>query len=140
MILGIGYDMTDVRRIDRTLARYPERFVARVFTSSEQQKCDNRRLRAACYAKRFAAKEACAKALGTGMSRGVFWRDMVVGNDESGAPTLTLRGGAQKCLAERVRQRLGGQQGNALPTIHVTLSDEGHYAVALVIIEVSLGR
>ena len=88
MIIGIGSDLCDVRRIEKTLARFGERFVDRVFTEVEQRKSDRRAERAASYAKRFAAKEACAKALGTGFSRGVFMKDLAVVNLPSGAPTL----------------------------------------------------
>src|SRR6185369_8368835 len=87
MILGLGNDIIDIRRIDKTIARYGERFLKRVFTDTERQKSDGRAARAASYAKRFAAKEACAKALGTGLRRGVFWRDMGVVNLPSGQPT-----------------------------------------------------
>ena len=134
MILGIGYDRTDVRRIERVLVRYSDRFTHRVFAASERATCDRRRLRAACYAKRFAAKEACAKALGTGIGRGVYWRDMVVDNDAYGAPKITLHGGAERYLSQRVKQH--EKMSGGVPTIHVTLSDEGQDAVALVIIEV----
>src|SRR5690606_1421185 len=99
MIIGIGSDLIDIRRIEKTLSRHPERFVARVFTDVEQAKSDRRQARAASYAKRFAAKEACAKALGTGMAQGVFWRDMGVVNLASGAPTMELTGGAAMRLA-----------------------------------------
>ena len=94
MILGIGNDLIDIRRIEKTIERFGDRFLARVFTETERKKSDRRQERAASYAKRFAAKEACAKALGTGMSRGVFWRDMGVVNLPSGRPTLKLTGGA----------------------------------------------
>ncbi|HEX9904228.1 MAG TPA: holo-ACP synthase, partial [Propylenella sp.] len=94
MILGIGFDIIDIRRVEKTLERFGERFIRRVFTETERRKSDGRRARAASYAKRFAAKEACAKALGTGMNRGVFWRDMGVVNLRSGKPTMALTGGA----------------------------------------------
>ena len=100
MILGIGNDIIDIRRIEKTLARHGERFVMRVFTETERRKSDRRAQRAASYAKRFAAKEACAKALGTGLSKGVFWRDMGVINLPGGRPTLKLTGGAAKRLEE----------------------------------------
>ena len=99
MILGLGSDSVDIRRIERTIERYGERFLARIFTDAERRKSDRRRLRAASYAKRFAAKEACSKALGTGMSAGVFWRDMGVVNLASGKPTMSLTGGAAMRLA-----------------------------------------
>src|SRR5262245_45686493 len=99
MILGLGNDIIDIRRVERTIERYGDRFLARVFTDIERQKSDGRAGRAASYAKRFAAKEACAKALGTGFRQGVFWRDMGVVNLPSGRPTLELTGGAALALA-----------------------------------------
>jgi holo-[acyl-carrier protein] synthase len=99
MIIGIGNDMIDIRRVERTIERYGERFLQRVFTEIERRKSDGRSMRAASYAKRFAAKEACAKALGTGFRQGVFWRDMGVVNLPSGRPTLQLTGGAARALA-----------------------------------------
>ncbi len=98
MIIGLGNDVIDIRRVERTIERYGERFLARVFTETERQKSDGRAGRAASYAKRFAAKEACAKALGTGFRRGVFWRDMGVVNLPTGRPTLQLTGGAARAL------------------------------------------
>ena len=98
MIIGLGNDMIDIRRVERTIERYGERFLTRVFTETERLKSDGRAGRAASYAKRFAAKEACAKALGTGFRRGVFWRDMGVVNLPSGRPTLQLTGGAARVL------------------------------------------
>ena len=98
MILGLGNDIIDIRRIEKTIERYGERFLVRVFTDTERQKSDGRAARAASYAKRFAAKEACAKALGTGLRRGVFWRDMGVVNLRSGRPTMVLTGGAAEQL------------------------------------------
>src|SRR5215468_2985229 len=94
MILGIGNDIIDIRRVERSIERFGERFLGRVFTEVERAKSDRRAQRAASYAKRFAAKEACAKALGTGLSRGVYWRDMGVVNLPSGKPTMKLTGGA----------------------------------------------
>ena len=88
MIVGIGNDIIDIRRIERTLDRFGARFTQRIFTDIERAKSDRRRLRAASYAKRFAAKEACSKALGTGFSRGVFWKDLGVVNEPSGRPTM----------------------------------------------------
>ncbi len=99
MILGLGNDIIDIRRIERTIELYGDRFLNRIFTATERQKSDRRRERAASYAKRFAAKEACAKALGTGLRKGVFWRDMGVVNLPSGRPTLKLTGGAAAQLA-----------------------------------------
>ena len=99
MIIGLGNDVIDIRRVERTIERYGERFLTRVFTETERLKSDGRAGRAASYAKRFAAKEACAKALGTGFRQGVFWRDMGVVNLPSGRPTLQLTGGAARALA-----------------------------------------
>lgn len=128
MIIGIGSDLIDIRRIEKTLARHPERFVARVFTEIEQAKSDRRKERAASYAKRFAAKEACAKALGTGLARGVFWRDMGVVNLPGGKPTMKLTGGAAKRLAELLPP---GHEA----FVHVTITDDFPLAQAFVIIE-----
>ena len=128
MILGIGSDLCDIRRIEKSLARYGERFTHRVFTEGEREKSDRRAARAPSYARRFAAKEACAKALGTGMSLGVFWRDMEVVNLPSGAPTLRLSGGA---LARLDAMTPAGHRAR----IHVTLTDDPPLAQAFVIIE-----
>ncbi len=94
MIVGIGSDITDIRRIERTIARFGERFIARVFTETERLKAERRRSRTATYAKRWAAKEACSKALGTGLRMGVAWREMGVVNLPSGQPTMALTGSA----------------------------------------------
>jgi holo-[acyl-carrier protein] synthase len=128
MIVGIGNDTIDIRRVEKVLERHGERFTHRIFTDIEVRKSERRRLRAASYAKRFAAKEACSKALGTGMSRGVFWRDMGVVNLPSGKPTMALTGGAAKRLAALV------PTGHR-PEIHVTITDDFPLAQALVIIE-----
>lgn len=128
MIIGIGNDIIDIRRIEKTLARHGERFTNRVFTPLEHAKADRRAQRAATYAKRFAAKEACSKALGTGLSNGVFWRDMGVVNLPSGKPTLQLTGGAAAWLHRMVPE---GKQA----AIHLTMTDEYPYAQAIVIIE-----
>lgn len=127
MIVGIGNDLIDIRRIEKTLERHGERFTTRVFTEIERAKSDRRRNRAASYAKRFAAKEACAKALGTGLSRGVFWRDMGVVNLPGGQPTMALTGGAAARLEEIVPE-------GHLPDIHLTITDEFPLAQAIVII------
>lgn len=127
MIIGIGNDLIDIRRIEKTLERHGERFVKRVFTDIERAKSDRRHLRAASYAKRFAAKEACAKALGTGLSRGVFWRDMGVVNLPGGKPTLALTGGAAKRLEEIMPP-------GHVADIHLTITDEFPIAQAIVII------
>jgi holo-[acyl-carrier protein] synthase len=128
MIIGIGNDLIDITRVERVLERHGERFIQRVFTPVEIAKSERRRMRAASYAKRFAAKEACAKALGTGMSAGVFWRDMGVVNLPSGKPTMALTGGAAKRL-----QSLLPPGHRAV--IHVTITDEFPLAQAYVIIE-----
>ncbi|HZZ31590.1 MAG TPA: holo-ACP synthase [Phenylobacterium sp.] len=128
MIIGLGSDLSDIRRIEKTLARHGERFTQRVFTDIERSRSERKNDRAASYAKRFAAKEACAKALGTGMRRGVFWRDMGVVNLRSGQPTLALTGGAQARLMEMT------PPGHR-PVIHLSLTDDHPYAQAFVIIE-----
>jgi holo-[acyl-carrier protein] synthase len=128
MIIGFGNDLCDIRRIEHALARFGERFVRRCFTEIERAKSDGRACRAASYAKRFAAKEACAKALGTGLGFGVSWRDMGVVNLRSGKPTMQLTGGAAARLAA-----LTPKGHEAL--IHLTLSDEYPLAQAQVIIE-----
>ena len=128
MILGLGSDLIDIRRIEKTIERHGERFLARIFTDIERAKSDRRAQRAASYAKRFAAKEACAKALGTGLNRGVYWRDMGVANLPSGKPTMKLSNGAAKALARLVP---AGHE----PHIHLTITDDGGMAQAFVIIE-----
>ncbi len=127
MILGLGSDIVDVRRIERMIERYGDRFLQRIFTDVERAKADRRATRAATYAKRFAAKEACAKALGTGFRDGVFWRDLGVVNLSSGRPTMRLTGGA---LARLTAITPPGHK----PRIDITLTDEGPLAQALVII------
>ncbi len=128
MIVGIGSDLIDIRRIERTLERHGERFRARVFTDIEQAKSERRKERAASYAKRFAAKEACAKALGTGLARGVFWRDMGVVNLPGGQPTMQLTGGAAERLATLI-------PAGHRPVVHLTITDDFPLAQAFVIIE-----
>ena len=132
MIIGIGSDLCDVRRIEQTLERFGARFIERCFTETEQRKSESRAGRAASYAKRFAAKEACAKALGTGLRRGVFWRDMGVVNLPSGQPTMRLTGGA----AERLRDLM---PPGAEAFIHLTITDEDPLAQAFVVIEARTG-
>ena len=127
MIIGIGSDLIDIRRIEKTLERYGARFVARVFTEAEQAKSEGRLLRAASYAKRYAAKEACSKALGTGFRKGVFWRDMGVVNLPSGKPTLKLTGGAAARLAAMVPPGMVAE-------IELSMTDEPPMAQAIVII------
>jgi holo-[acyl-carrier protein] synthase len=127
MIIGIGNDIIDIRRIEATLERYGNRFVERIFTETERRKSDRRRNRAASYAKRFAAKEACSKALGTGLRKGVFWRDMGVVNLPSGRPTMVLTGGA---AAELARLTPPGHEAR----IDLTITDDFPMAQAIVII------
>jgi holo-[acyl-carrier protein] synthase len=127
MILGIGSDLIDVRRIERTIERHGERFLQRIFTATERAKAESRARSAETYAKRFAAKEACAKALGSGLRAGVFWRDMGVVNLPSGRPTLRLTGGALVRLNAIVPP-------GCEPRIDLTISDEGPMAQALVVI------
>jgi holo-[acyl-carrier protein] synthase len=128
MIVGIGSDLIDIRRVEKTLERFGERFVKRCFTEIEQRKSDGRKNRAASYAKRFAAKEACSKELGTGLSMGVAWREMGVVNLPSGKPTMALTGGAEKTLMSLI------PPGHK-PAIHVTITDDFPLAQAFVIIE-----
>ncbi len=128
MILGLGSDLIDIRRIERSLERFGTRFTDRIFTDIEQAKSDRRKERAASYAKRFAAKEACAKALGTGLARGVFWRDMGVVNLPGGAPTMALTGGALQ------RMEAMTPEGHSA-RIHVSITDDFPLAQAFVIIE-----
>lgn len=127
MILGIGNDMIDIGRIERSIARFGDRFLDRIFTVEERRRSDKRNQRAASYAKRFAAKEACAKALGTGLNRGVFWRDMGVENLASGQPTMVLTGGARRRLKAITPP---GYEAH----IALTLTDDKPWAQAIVII------
>ena len=127
MILGIGSDLIDIRRIEKTIERFGDRFIERVFTPVERRKAESRAERIATYAKRFAAKEACSKALGTGFRRGTFWRDMGVVNLPSGRPTLELTGGARKHLEALT------PPGHTA-RIDVTITDEYPMAQALVVI------
>ncbi|KQV01016.1 4'-phosphopantetheinyl transferase [Mesorhizobium sp. Root695] len=128
MIIGIGSDLIDIRRIEKSLERHGQRFIQRIYTDLEQARSEGRRARAASYAKRFAAKEACAKALGTGLAQGVFWRDMGVVNLPSGAPTMALTGGAQARLDKILPK---GHRA----AIHLTITDDFPLAQAFVIIE-----
>lgn len=127
MILGIGSDITDVRRIAKVLERHGDRFIDRIFTATERERAERRRNRIETYAKRFAAKEACAKALGTGFRSGVWWRDMGVVNLASGRPTMILTGGAKRRL-EAITP--AGYEAR----IDLTITDEGPMAHAFVII------
>jgi holo-[acyl-carrier protein] synthase len=131
MILGLGNDVIDIRRIERTIEIYGDRFLNRIFTEIERRKSDRRRMRAASYAKRFAAKEACSKALGTGLRRGVYWRDMGVVNLPSGRPTLMLTGGAAAQLA---RMTPRGYEAR----IDLTITDD--YPMAQAIVTISAVR
>ncbi len=128
MIIGLGSDLCDIRRIQESLDRFGDRFTHRIFTEVERARSERKPDRAASYAKRFAAKEACAKALGTGLRQGVFWRDMGVVNMRSGRPTLALAGGAAARLAAMTP---AGWE----VLIHLSLTDEIPYAQAFVIIE-----
>jgi holo-[acyl-carrier protein] synthase len=127
MIIGVGSDIIDARRIAKTIERHGERFLARIYTAAERAKAESRAKPVETYAKRFAAKEACSKALGTGFRRGVFWRDMGVVNLPSGRPTMQLTGGALARLQAITPAGCKAQ-------IDVTLTDEGPNAQAIVII------
>jgi holo-[acyl-carrier protein] synthase len=128
MILGLGNDIIDIRRIEKTIERHGQRFIDRIYTDVEKQKSDRRAERVPSYAKRFAAKEACSKALGTGLNHGVYWRDMGVVNLPSGKPTMHLTNGAALQLARMLPE---GQRA----VVHLTMTDEYPYAQAIVIIE-----
>ncbi|KQV63900.1 holo-ACP synthase [Rhizobium sp. Root1220] len=128
MIIGIGSDLIDIRRVEKSLERFGERFTNRCFTDVERAKSDRRANRAASYAKRFAAKEACSKALGTGIAQGVFWKDMGVVNLPSGKPTMKLTGGAAAVLQSTLP---AGHKA----AIHLTITDDYPLAQAFVIIE-----
>lgn len=131
MIIGIGSDLIDIRRVEKVMARYEARFIARCFTAEEKRKAERRRAAGThidTYAKRFAAKEACSKALGTGFNQGVFMKDIGVVNDVSGRPTLELTGGALGRLRDMVPTGMK-------PAIHLTITDEPPLAKAVVIIE-----
>jgi holo-[acyl-carrier protein] synthase len=127
MILGLGSDVIDIRRIEQAIERYGDRFLDRIFSEAERHRCDRRVNRAASYARRFAAKEACSKALGTGFRRGVFWRDLVVVNLASGQPCMRLTGGALRRLEEITPPGM-------MARLDVTLTDEPPIAQAVVII------
>jgi holo-[acyl-carrier protein] synthase len=127
MIIGLGSDLIDIRRIERTLERFGERFIKRIFTEGERAKAERRATRVETYARRFAAKEACSKALGTGFRKGVFWRDMEVINLPSGKPTMRLTGGAAERLQSLTPSGMTTQ-------IDISLTDEPPTAQAIVII------
>ncbi len=128
MIIGIGSDLIDIRRIEQSLERFGERFTHRCFTEIERQRSEGRKNRAESYAKRFAAKEAMSKALGTGMAQGVFWKDMGVVNARSGKPTMHLTGGAAEVLKDMM-------PADHEPFVHLTITDDYPLAQAFVIIE-----
>ena len=128
MIIGIGADLCDIRRIEKSIARFGERFTHRIFTEEERRRSDRRANRAASYAKRFAAKEACCKALGTGIRMGIFWRDMGVVNLPTGQPTLVLSGDAQRRLDAMTPP---GHHAS----LHLTITDDYPLAQAFVVIE-----
>ncbi len=128
MIIGLGSDLIDIRRIERSLERHGDRFIERVFTDEERRRSESRGARVASYAKRFAAKEACAKALGTGIANGVFWRDMGVVNLAGGMPTIELTGGAARRLKAMLPE---GTRG----VVHVTITDDYPLAQAFVVLE-----
>ena len=127
MIIGIGNDIIDIRRIEKTIARFGDKFIQRIFTEVEQKKSDRRANRAASYAKRYAAKEACSKALGTGFRAGIYWRDMGVVNLPSGKPTMALTGGA----LERLKAIT---PAGMVPQIDISITDEEEMAYVIVII------
>ena len=127
MIIGIGNDLIDIRRIERTLERFGDRFLTRLFSSTEQKISERRKNRVESYAKRFAAKEACSKALGTGFRKGVFGRDICVVNLPGGKPSIILRGGAKQRLVDITPK-------GYKPNIDLTLTDEHPFAEAFVII------
>jgi holo-[acyl-carrier protein] synthase len=127
MILGVGSDLIDIRRIEKTIERFGDKFLDRIFTETERRRCDRRNNRVASYARRFAAKEAAAKALGTGFRRGVFWRDLGVVNLPSGQPSLLLTGGALKRLEAITPAGMAAH-------LALTITDEPPLAQALVII------
>ncbi|HUO93968.1 MAG TPA: holo-ACP synthase [Rhizomicrobium sp.] len=127
MIIGLGSDLIDIRRVEQSIERFGDRFLLRIFTETERAKSDRRAQRAASYAKRFAAKEACAKALGTGLRRGVFWRDMGVVNLPGGKPSLKLTGGALRRLEEITPPGHKAQ-------IDLTITDDFPLAQAIVVI------
>ncbi len=128
MIIGIGSDLIDIRRVEKSIERFGDRFTHRCFTEVERAKSDRRKERAASYAKRFAAKEACSKALGTGLAQGVFWRDMGVVNLPSGKPTMALTNGAAERLAAMT-------PAGHYAVVHLTITDDFPLAQAFVILE-----
>ena len=132
MIIGLGNDIIDIRRIEKTIARFGDKFIQRIFTPVEQKKSDARANRAASYAKRYAAKEACSKALGTGFRAGIYWRDMGVVNLPSGKPTMALTGGALERLKAITPPGM-------VPQIDISITDEEEMAYVIVIISANPG-
>lgn len=128
MILGLGSDLVDIRRIQKSIDKFGDRFIERIFTEVERAKSDRVKMRAASYAKRFAAKEACSKALSTGVAGGVFWRDMGVVNDAGGKPIMELTNGAARRLAVITPSGFSS-------VVHLTITDEFPMAQAIVMIE-----
>jgi holo-[acyl-carrier protein] synthase len=131
MIIGIGSDLVDIRRLEKAIERFGDRFLDRIFTTVERRKCDARANRAASYARRFAAKEACSKALGTGFRDGVFWRDLGVINLPSGRPGMQLTGGALRRLTDITPAGMTAR-------LDLSLSDEPPMAQAIVVISAAL--
>ena len=127
-MIGLGTDILDIRRIEKTIDRFGDRFKKRIFTDKEIRKCEERKLKIHCYAKRYAAKEAASKALGTGFRKGVFWRDLEVSNLPTGQPTIIFHGGARKQLESM-------SQSYTKTNINLTITDEYPYAQAIVIID-----
>ena len=128
MILGVGIDICDVNRVSKTLERFKDKFISRCFTSLEKKKCQGTINQASCFAKRFAAKEATSKALGTGINKGVYWKQIEVENLKSGKPTINLYGNAKKKLESLLPK-------NMTYNILLSITDEREYAQAFVIIE-----
>ena len=127
MIIGIGSDIVDIKRIEKTINKYGNRFINRCFTKNEIEKSEKRKNRIASYAKRYAAKEACSKALGTGLAQGVYWKDISVNNNKFGKPIIILKGNAKKKLEQLIPK-------NKTPSVNLTLTDESYLAYAMVII------
>ena len=127
MIIGIGSDIVNIKRIEKTINRFGKKFINRCFTKVEIDKSESRINKSASYAKRFAAKEACSKALGTGLSKGIFWKDISVNNDKYGKPIIILNGNAEKKLKELIPK-------NKKPMVNLTITDESQMAYAIVII------
>tara|TARA_Y100000590_G_scaffold384154_1_gene455316 strand:+ start:270 stop:662 length:393 start_codon:yes stop_codon:yes gene_type:complete len=130
MILGVGSDIVNIKRIEKTINKFGNKFIKRCFTEEEILKSEGRSNKIQSYAKRFAAKEACSKALGTGISQGIFWRDIGVVNLKTGKPEIILFGNAKKILKQLVPK-------NKRPKINLTLADENNLAYAMVVISYS---